>query len=198
MLNLAAFTVLLAGANALSAWLAVGTVFFYVVIYTLWLKRTSPLCTAIGGVAGALPPVIGWAAIANQIDWPAIILFGILFLWQPPHFWALAILRVDEYRRANLPILPVARGDTVTKRQMLLYTLALLSACFLLYWQGWVGELYLFVTMAVGLWYLAITISVIFGAKNPQKTRRLFFISILFLFLLFVAIFIDCECQSLV
>lgn len=195
MLNLAAFYILLVGVNALSAWLAVGTVFFYVVIYTLWLKRTSSLCTVIGGVAGALPPIIGWAAIANQIDWPAIVLFAILFFWQPPHFWALALNRTEDYQRANLPILPVSKGERATKRQILLYTVLLLPTSILLYWHDLVGELYLFNALVVGILYLVFTIFVVKSTTDSFKNmKRLFAFSILYLFLIFVFIFIDCRC----
>lgn len=167
-LNLLAFTVLLVGVNSISAWLALFTVLFYVVIYTLWLKRMSPLCTAIGGVAGALPPVIGWSAITGDIGVPALILFGILFLWQPPHFWALAVLRTEEYRQAGIPMLPVVRGEHITKRQMLLYTIALLPVSLLLYVQGWTGVFYLMVALAGGGFYLWLTVQTVRTATTPQ------------------------------
>jgi protoheme IX farnesyltransferase len=96
LLGFTGFVILFYAVNPLTAALAVGTILFYVVIYTAWLKRSSPLCTEIGGVAGALPPVLGWAAVTNDIGWPALVMFLIMFLWQPPHFWALALLRVDD------------------------------------------------------------------------------------------------------
>ena len=134
ILSILSFAVLFYLVNPLTAYLALGTTFFYVVIYTIWLKRTSPLCTEIGGVAGALPPVIGWAAVMNEISWQAMVMFIIMFIWQPPHFWALALLRADEYRRANLPMLPVVKGMEVTKFRMLLYTIILIPVSTAMYW----------------------------------------------------------------
>lgn len=190
-LGLAAFALLAWTVNSLAAWLAVGTIAFYVLVYTLWLKRRSPLCTAVGGVAGALPPVIGWAAVSAGVDWPALALFGILFLWQPPHFWALALLRADEYRQAGLPMLPVVRGERVTKRQMLLYTLALLPASaapFVLNLTGW---LYLTTALALGIAYLTWTVDFVRRPLTRQGARGLFLFSILYLFSLFLVMFLD-------
>lgn len=190
-LGLAAFALLVWTVNALTAWLAVGTIAFYVLVYTVWLKRRSPLCTSIGGVAGALPPVIGWAAVHAGVDWPTLALFGILFLWQPPHFWALALLRADEYRDAGLPMLPVVRGQRATKRQMLLYTLALLPvsvAPFLMNLTGW---LYLAAALALGVVYLARTLDFARRPLSRTGARGLFLFSILYLFSLFLAMFVD-------
>ncbi|MQK95218.1 protoheme IX farnesyltransferase, partial [Escherichia coli] len=125
-LTLAACAVLALGANFLAAGLALFAVLFYTFVYTRWLKRVSPWCTEIGGIAGAMPPLIGWAAATGQIEAPALVLFGILLLWQPPHFWALALGRVEEYKAANLPILPVVHGERVTRRRSFFYALALL------------------------------------------------------------------------
>jgi protoheme IX farnesyltransferase len=182
--------------NLLTAGLAVSTIAFYVLIYTMWLKRTSPLCTAIGGVAGALPPVIGWAAVTGTIEWPALVLFGVMFLWQPPHFWALALLRADEYRRAEMPMLPVVRGERVTKRQMLLYTIALIPASAALYFLNMVGLFYLIVALVLGGLYLALTIDFARKPVTAQSAKQLFKFSILYLFLLFVMMFVDCHCSG--
>lgn len=193
-LGLISFVLLWTMVNPLSAWLATGTIAFYVIVYTIWLKRTSPLCTSIGGVAGALPPVIGWAAVTGTIGWPALALFGLMFLWQPPHFWALALIRVDEYRKANLPMLPVIKGERVTKRQMLLYTITLLPASAALYWLELVGPFYLAAALLLGLVYLALTIDFIRKPVTPKTARGLFGYSILYLFLLFMMMFVDCRC----
>ncbi len=196
MLSLWSFAILFYLVNPLTAFLAAGTTFFYVVIYTIWLKRSSSLCTEIGGVAGALPPVIGWAAVTNSIGWPALVMFAIMFIWQPPHFWALALLRVDEYRQANLKMLPVTHGSRATKFRMLLYTIALLPASAAMYWLQLVGPTYLILALALGLVYLILTIDF---ARNPithQSTRRLFGFSILYLLGLFTLIFADCQCNS--
>ncbi len=196
MLSLWSFAILFYLVNPLTAFLAAGTTFFYVVIYTIWLKRSSSLCTEIGGVAGALPPVIGWAAVTNSIGWPALVMFAIMFIWQPPHFWALALLRVDEYRQANLKVLPVTHGSRATKFRMLLYTIALLPASAAMYWLQLVGPTYLILALALGLVYLILTIDFARKPITHQSTRRLFGFSILYLLGLFTLIFADCQCNS--
>lgn len=196
MLSLWSFAILFYLVNPLTAYLAAGTTFFYIVIYTIWLKRSSSLCTEIGGVAGALPPVIGWAAVTNSIGWPALVMFAIMFIWQPPHFWALALLRVDEYRQANLKILPVTHGNRATKIRMLLYTMALLPASATMYWLQLVGPTYLTLTLALGLVYLILTIDFVRKPITHQSTRRLFGFSILYLLGLFTLIFADCQCSG--
>jgi protoheme IX farnesyltransferase len=123
----ASFLLLVFTSNLFAAALAMGTIYFYVVVYTMWLKRRTDLCTEIGGIAGALPPVIGWAAVTGEIGLPALLLFLIMFIWQPPHFWVLALLREEEYRKAGIPMLPVTSGSFVTKAKMLVYTAALLQ-----------------------------------------------------------------------
>jgi protoheme IX farnesyltransferase len=196
LLGITAFAILFFAVNPLAAWLAAGTVFFYVGVYTLWLKRTTPLCTEVGGVAGALPPVIGWAAVTNEIGWPALVLFLIIFLWQPPHFWALALLRADEYRQAGLPMLPVARGERVTKTRMLVYTTALLPATAAMYWFNLVGPAYLLVALGLGLAYLGLTIDFSGKPVTKQGARRLFGFSITYLLVLFIMMFADCQCST--
>lgn len=194
MLSLWSFVILFYLVNPLTAILAQATTFFYVVIYTIWLKRSSPLCTEIGGVAGAMPPVIGWAAVTNSIGWPALVMFLIMFLWQPPHFWALALLRVDEYRLAKLPMLPVTHGNRTTKIRMLLYTLALLPASLAMYWLELVGLTYFILALALGVVYLILTIDFARKPITHQSTRKLFGFSIIYLLGLFTLIFADCQC----
>lgn len=196
MLSLWSFAILFYLVNPLTAYLAAGTTFFYVVIYTMWLKRSSPLCTEIGGVAGALPPVIGWAAVTNDIGWPALVMFLIMFIWQPPHFWALALLRADEYRQAKLPMLPVVSGKRATKIRMLLYTLALVPVSTAMYWLELVGPTYLILALALGITYLILTIDFARKPITHQSTRRLFGFSILYLLGLFTLIFVDCQCSG--
>jgi protoheme IX farnesyltransferase len=196
LLGFTGFVILFYAINPLTAALAVGTILFYVVIYTAWLKRSSPLCTEIGGVAGALPPVLGWAAVTNDIGWPALVMFLIMFLWQPPHFWALALLRVDEYRRAGIPMLPVARGTRVTKFRMLVYTVALLPATAAMYGLGFVGSAYLVAAIGLGLAYLGLTIKFMMEPVTPRGARKLFGFSIIYLLVLFVMIFVDCQCNG--
>jgi protoheme IX farnesyltransferase len=191
ILAMASCTVLALGTNLIAASLALFAILFYTFVYTRWLKRTSPLCTAIGGVAGAIPPVIGWAAATGQIEAPALILFGILYLWQPPHFWALALGRVEEYRTANLPILPVVRGESATRRQSLLYTLVLLPVSLLLYYPlGTVGIFYAVgaTLLGIGFIYLAW---LDWHRPSPIGSQRLFLYSMLYLALLFTLIVVD-------
>ena len=194
MLSMWSFAILFYLVNPLTALLAAGTTFFYVVIYTIWLKRSSPLCTEIGGIAGALPPVIGWAAVTNDIGWPALVMFLIMFIWQPPHFWALALLRTEEYRAAKLPMLPVVSGMRETKKRMLLYTVALLPASMAMYWLQLVGPIYLILALALGVAYLILTIDFARKPITHQSTRKLFGFSILYLLGLFTLIFLDCQC----
>lgn len=187
----AAFAVLSLGANLLAASLALFAILFYTLVYTKWLKRTSPVCTSVGGVAGAVPPVIGWAAATGQIEAPALVLFGILFLWQPPHFWALALGRVEEYRAANLPILPVARGERATRRQSLLYALALLPVSLLLsYPLGTTGWIYALgaALLGIGFIYLAWRDLV---RPTREGGKKLFLYSMIHLALLFALMVFD-------
>ena len=192
-LTIAAFAILNEFANTLTAWLAMFTIFFYIVVYTIWLKRNSSLCTEVGGIAGALPPVIGWTAVTNEITWPAILLFLIIFLWQPPHFWALALVRANEYKRANIPMLPVVGGTRPTKVRMLLYTAALLPATAAMYWQGLLGIPLLAISLALGLAYLFLTIDFARKPVTVKSARRLFGFSILYLLGLFTLIFVDSQ-----
>jgi protoheme IX farnesyltransferase len=191
-LGLLSFVLLATTVNLLTASLALFTNFFYVVIYTLWLKRTSPLCTSIGGISGALPPVIGITAVTGHITPAAIALFIFMYLWQPPHFWALAIIRKDEYARVNIPMLPVVKGDRVTKRQMLIYTVALIPASLALTWLGVTGWMYAAIALVMSLIYLGLTIDFALRPVTAKYSYRLFFFSILYLCLLFVMMFVDC------
>ena len=196
MLSIWSFAILFYLVNPLTAYLAAATTIFYVVVYTMWLKRSSHLCTEIGGIAGAAPPVIGWAAVTKEIGWTAVAMFIIMFIWQPPHFWALALLRADEYRQARLPMLPVTRGQQATKVRMLAYTIALIPVSTAMYWMNLVGITYLVLAVALGLAYLVLTIDFVRKPVTPQGTRRLFGFSILYLLGLFTLIFVDCRCSG--
>lgn len=198
MLSLWSFAILFYFVNPLTAFLVAGTTFFYVMIYTMWLKRSSPLCTEIGGIAGAMPPVVGWAAVTNNIAWPALVMFLIMFIWQPPHFWALALLRADEYRRAKLPMLPVTHGNRTTKIRMLLYTAILLPTSLAMYWLNLVGPIYLICALALGITYLVLTIDFARKPITHQSTKKLFGFSILYLLGLFTLIFVDCKCGNII
>ena len=198
VLTIAAYLILNYTVNTLTAWLTMLTIFFYVVVYTVWLKRNSSLCTEIGGVAGALPPVIGWTAVTNEITWPAILLFLIIFLWQPPHFWALALVRANEYKQANIPMLPVVSGVRPTKIRMLIYTAALLPATAAMYWQGLLGIPLLVASLSLGLAYLILTIDFARRPVSVKSARRLFGFSILYLLGLFTLIFADSQLSAMI
>jgi protoheme IX farnesyltransferase len=163
--------------------------FFYVSVYTLSLKRKSPLATEIGGVSGAMPPVIGYTAVAGSLGLEPLILFLIMFIWQPPHFWVLAIKYAQDYKVAGIPTMPVAKGVEHTKVRTLLYTAGLLPVSLLPYFYGMAGEIYFFSASLLSLVYLALTLRFVFS-KEP-KDGFLFFYSILYLALLFTVMVFD-------
>lgn len=196
VLGAAAFALLALTVNVLTAALAIGTVFFYVVIYTAWLKRTTPACTFWGGIPGAAPPVIGWAAVSGDIGLPVLLLFASMFIWQPPHFWALAVIRADEYRSAGLPMLPVVKGEAYTKRKMLIYTALLLPVSLAFYGFGYGGPLYGVVALLAGSAYLWETVRFVRRPLDVPSARRLFLGSLLYLTVLFVAVTLDVALQQ--
>jgi len=189
-LLLAGLAVLAVFANPLAAvWGLIGHI-FYVLIYTP-LKRVTTLNTVIGGISGAAPPVIGWVAVTNSMDPAAWLLFLILFLWQPPHFLALAMLKTEEYRAGNLPMLPVVKGFAETKRQMMLWGSVLFPASVLLFIHGSVGYVYLIVMGVMGLVYMVLLFQG-FNAKDDLAwARKLFGYSILYLTVFCAAIVIS-------
>ena len=167
------------------------TIFFYVVIYTMWLKRWTPQNIVIGGAAGALPPMIGWAAVTGTIDLGAISLFLIIFMWTPPHFWALALFREDDYAAAGVPMLPNVAGRDETRRQILNYTLVLLPLTFLPALLGVSGVLYVAgvaLLSIVCLYYAINVFRIRQGAAADRACKKLFGFSILWLFLVFALI----------
>lgn len=192
-LTLASFAVLALGANVLAASLALFAVLFYTFVYTRWLKRSSPWCTEIGGIAGAMPPLIGWAAATGHIAAPALVLCGILFLWQPPHFWALALGRVAEYKAANLPILPVVYGERVTRQRSVFYALALLSVSLLLHYPlGATGLIYAIGAAFLGMGFVYLSLRA-FLAPSAERDKKLFLYSMLYLALVFTLFVIDSQ-----
>lgn len=178
--------------NFLTAWLTLATTVFYVGVYTMWLKRTTPLCTSLGGIAGALPPVLGITAVTGSINATAVALFAFMFLWQPPHFWALALIRTEEYRKAGIPMLPVVKGEWITKRQMLIYTVLLLPSAFSLFLLGVTGWFYLAVATVLSLIYIGLTVDFMRRPMTNDLAYRLFFFSIIYLCVVFVMMFVDC------
>jgi heme o synthase len=177
--------------NLVAAALLAFTIFFYVIIYTMWLKRWTPHNIVIGGAAGALPPMIGWAAVTGTVDPGAISLFLIIFMWTPPHFWALALFREDDYAKAGVPMLPNVAGRDETRKQILLYTLVLLPLTFLPALLGVSGILYVTgvaLLSAVFLYYAITVYRLREGAVADRACKKLFGFSILWLFLVFALI----------
>jgi len=177
--------------NPLSALLGVVGLLVYVWIYTAWLKRSSPLSTTIGAISGAMPPVIGYCAVTNELDIGAWILFGILFFWQPPHFWALGMRRKEEYRAAGFPLLPVVRGNEVTKMHTIRFLVMLVPVSLLLYAYGYVGEIYLAAAIALGLGWTLIGLAGFRTQDDDNWAKRMFVFSINYLPLLFIIMILD-------
>jgi len=165
--------------------------FVYIVIYTAWLKRRSPLSTFMGAFSGAVPPVIGYVAVTGSMDIGGWLLALILFLWQPPHFWALGVMRKDDYREAGFKILPVVRSVRRTQWQMLPYVVLLLPACVLLTWYGYTGYLFLAVSLLVGVVWLAVCIRGLLGMDESRWAKQAFLFSIYYLMIISIAIVID-------
>jgi heme o synthase len=180
--------------NWVAAELLALTILFYVFVYTVWLKRRTPQNIVIGGAAGALPPLVGWAAATGDIGWGGIVLFAIIFFWTPPHFWALSLYRAGEYAAAGIPMLPVVAGPRETKRQMLLYTLVLWPVTLAPFLLGLAGAFY---AVCAGLLSLAFTASAIRvwrdadGAAGEKSARQMFAFSLAYLFLIFAALLLS-------
>ena len=177
-----------------SNWLAAGllafTIFFYGVVYTIWLKRSTPQNIVIGGAAGALPPVIGWAAVTGSLSIEPLILFAVIFMWTPPHFWALALFRNDDYTRANVPMMPVVAGEAETRRQILIYAILLAPLALAPALVGMTSMVYGIVVAALGINFIRLS-WVLYRRPNDAAAKRLFAFSILYLFLLFLGLVID-------
>ncbi|GAB5468524.1 MAG: heme o synthase [Rhodospirillales bacterium] len=189
---LSLFSVMLMGLalNWVAAALLAFAIFFYVFVYTIWLKRRTPQNIVIGGAAGALPPMIGWAAATGEITLGSVVLFALIFFWTPPHFWALALYRSNDYERAGVPMLPVVAGRKATERQILYYTLALLPLALLPTFLGLAGWLYGGVALILGLFYIASALAIL-RDKTDKSARQSFGFSILYLFVLFTLLIID-------
>ncbi|HEY4075653.1 MAG TPA: heme o synthase [Rhizomicrobium sp.] len=176
--------------NFLAAGLLAFTVFFYVVVYTLWLKRRTPQNIVIGGLAGALPPAIGWASVTGDLTVAPLLLVAIIFMWTPPHFWALSLWRSGDYARAGVPMLPVVKGKPHTRLQILLYSLVLVPLGIVPCFIGLGGVVYLAAAGGIGLWFLWEAIAT-WREKNEEKepaAHRLFGVSLLYLAALFAAL----------
>ncbi|MCS7285325.1 MAG: UbiA family prenyltransferase, partial [Hydrogenobacter thermophilus] len=181
--------IMLAFVNPVATFFTVMASFFYVVVYTLALKRRSPLATEIGGISGALPPVIGYTSVTGQFGIEPLILFLIMFVWQPPHFWVLAVKYAEDYRKAGVPTLPVVKGIFQTKVRTLLYTAALFPISLLPTLYGITGKIYFFTAFALSLVYLILTLRFFFSKSS--RGMSLFFYSIIYLALLFSVMVFD-------
>jgi len=176
--------------NLLSAGLAVSATLFYVFVYTLWLKRTSSQNIVIGGAAGAVPVLVGWAAVTGSLSWTPVVMFAIIFLWTPPHFWALAVKYQDDYRAADVPMLPAVATFRRTATEILLYSLLLLATSLGLAVVGHLGLLYVVVAAITGVAFVAMALRLL-AQRTPKSAMQLFSYSITYLMILFVAMALD-------
>ena len=192
-LNVVAFVVLAVFTNVLAAALAIGGTVFYILVYTIWLKRSTAQNIVIGGAAGAIPPLVGWAAITGSLDLAAWLLFAIIFFWTPAHFWALALLIRDDYERAGVPMLPVVRGDEATAWNILAYAASLLPLTLLLFIIGGLGYVYLAAAIVLGAVFIAYAFRLLRSGvvRRRAMARAVYLYSLLYLALLFVAIMVD-------
>jgi heme o synthase len=189
-LIVASTAVLAAYVNVLTAALALSGALFYVIVYTVWLKRRTPQNIVIGGAAGAVPPLVGWAAVTGHVGLAALFMFALVFYWTPPHFWALAILAKDDYAAAGVPMLPVVRGDHETARQILLYTVLLVGLSVLPFLSQTFGLVYLISAVVLGGWFLRLAVRLLRDTSRANA-RGLFLYSLAYLALMFAAIGID-------
>jgi len=189
-IGLIGMAILLLWANALSAWLTLASFVGYAFIYTGYLKHATPQNIVIGGLSGAMPPLLGWAAVTGTIEPNALVLVLIIFAWTPPHFWALAIHRKEEYAKSGVPMLPVTHGEHVTKIHIIVYTVMLVVVSAIPYFSGMSGLLYLVSAMALGAGFLAWSIKLMVK-PGPTTAMDTFKYSIVYLALLFVALVVD-------
>ena len=190
LLGCASFTLLTLAVNPLAAALSLSGLLGYVFVYTLWLKRTTPQNIVIGGAAGAVPPLVAWAAVTGGLEGTAFYLFAIVFFWTPPHFWALSLLMKDEYAKVGVPMLPVVRGEPETRRQILLYTVLLYAVTQLPFCAGGFGLEYLFASMTLGAVFIYFAYRLLRAADRTWALRTYLF-SLAYLALLFISMPLD-------
>jgi len=186
----ASFALMSLALNVLAALLALAGFAGYVGVYTVWLKRRTAQNIVIGGAAGAIPPLVGWAAVRGSVSWTAVYLFAIVFYWTPPHFWALSLLMKDEYAKVGVPMMPVVRGERETRRQIVLYTLLLYAVTQLPFCAGEFGGIYLVASMGLGLAFLGGSI-LLYRRADRRTALRLYLFSLAYLALLFSAMVAD-------
>lgn len=177
--------------NPLAAWLSLAGNLYYVIVYTIWLKRVTPLNIVVGGAAGAVPPLVGWAAVTHTIGAPALGLFALIFLWTPPHFWSLALMTETEYGKANIPMLPNVCGKERTKREIVYYTILLVAASLALYPLHVMGAFYFAAAAVLGGIFLFDALRTWREQSGSQQARKLFRYSLLYLALLCLVMVID-------
>ena len=180
--------------NILSAAILLITIMFYLLIYTIWLKRKTPQNIVIGGASGALPPVIGWTIATNSLTFEPITFFLIIFFWTPSHFWALSLYKADDYQKAKIPMLPITNGIEETKKNIFVYSLIMLPIVILPYYIGFVGEIFLIVSLLLTFYYNYVCYDLLKFKKNKfeiKKAKKVFSYSIFYLFLLFVLFLVD-------
>jgi len=182
--------ILLVFINPLTAWLTLASLLGYALVYTLYLKRATPQNIVIGGIAGAAPPLLGWVAVTNSLDGYGLLLALIIFAWTPPHFWALAVHRKDDYAKAGIPMLPVTHGVEYTKYHILFYTILMIIVTMLPFVIGMFHELYLVGALLLGAGFLYWSMVMLWG-KNPNAPMETFKYSIIYLMALFIVMLLD-------
>ena len=189
-LEVVAFVELWAWVNLLSAALAVSATLFYVFVYTMWLKRTSSQNIVIGGAAGAVPVLVGWAAVTDSLSWTPVVLFAIIFVWTPPHFWALAVKYKDDYQAASVPMLPAVATFKRTAREILFYSVVLVAVSLLLAAVAKLGVIYVVSASVLGVFFVVLALR-LWRRATPKAAMQLFSYSITYLTLLFVLMAVD-------
>ena len=189
-LQIASFVILTVGANLLSAFLALTGFVWYTVVYTMWLKRRSPQNIVIGGAAGAVPPLVGWAAVTGSVAPAALYLFAIVFYWTPPHFWALSLLMKEEYARVGVPMMPVVHGEVETRRQIVLYTFLLTVLTLLPFVFGFFGVIYAVFAVGLATWFIVLALRLQRRADR-KSALRVYLFSLGYLAALFAAMVLD-------
>ena len=196
VLEVGAFALLWSTVNLLSAVLAVSATLFYVFVYTIWLKPRSPQNIVIGGAAGAVPVLVGWAAVTGEVAAPAWVLFAIVFFWTPPHFWALSLRYFDDYKAAGIPMLPVAKGVDVALREILVYSVVVFATTLVLPFVGDTGAIYLVAAIVLGLVFMWRAVQLV-RHSTPERAIKFFTLSNIYLASLFAAIAVDTLVRSI-
>lgn len=174
--------------NLYAAGLLTFTILYYIFVYTIWLKRRSTQNVVIGGVAGALPPMIGWAAVTDGVSIESIVLFMIIFMWTPPHSWALALYRINDYKNCNIPMMPVVKGKYYSKIQILLYSICLVATSLIPFFINMSGICYLIIASSMGIVFLYYSVALFSDGDDNKIAKKLFVYSIIYLFIIFLSL----------